>query len=126
MKINMPMDKEVDNHNLKVENVTFRDLGLIDYQEAWSLQENLFNEVVNRKLSNRQLPLTDQEPQQHFLLFCEHPHVYTLGRSGDEKNLIASENVVSKDVLEALGHVWRCFGWSPGSEHQSTKRPLLS
>ena len=96
MKINMPMDKEVDNHNMKVENETFRDLGLIDYQEAWSLQENLFNEVVNRKLSNRQLPLTDQEPQQHFLLFCEHPHVYTLGRSGDEKNLIASENELQK------------------------------
>jgi lipoyl(octanoyl) transferase len=75
----------------KTTNVIFRDLGLIDYAEAWDLQEKLFNEVVERKIANRTLPEQEQLPQQHFLLFCEHPHVYTLGRSGDEKHLIATE-----------------------------------
>jgi lipoyl(octanoyl) transferase len=76
--------------------VFFRDLGLIDYQEAWNVQEKLFNEVVDRKLANRLLASDKQIAQEHFLLFCEHPHVYTLGRSGDEKNLIVSEADLSK------------------------------
>ncbi len=79
-----------------LETVYFHDFGTIDYQEAWTLQEKLFNEVVGRKLSNRLLKKENQEPQQHFLLFCEHPHVYTLGRSGDENNLIVSENELLK------------------------------
>ena len=79
-----------------LENVFFRDLGLIDYREAWTLQEKLFNEVVDRKLSNRLLEKDKQQQQQHFLLFCEHPHVFTLGRSGDEGNLIVSENELLK------------------------------
>ena len=79
-----------------LENVFFCDLGLIDYREAWTLQEKLFNEVVDRKLSNRLLEKDKQQQQQHFLLFCEHPHVFTLGRSGDEGNLIVSENELLK------------------------------
>ena len=76
--------------------VFFRDLGLIDYQDAWDIQEKLFTEVVDRKLSNRFLEKNKQQEQEHFLLFCEHPHVYTLGRSGDEENLIVSENELQK------------------------------
>ena len=79
-----------------LEPVSFRDLGLIDYREAWTLQENLFKEVVDRKLSNRLLEKDKQKQQEHFLLFCEHPHVYTLGRSGDEDNLIVSEKELLK------------------------------
>ncbi len=79
-----------------LETVSFLDLGLIDYREAWTLQEKLFNEVVERKLSNRLLEKDKQKQQEHFLLFCEHPHVYTLGRSGDEGNLIVSENDLLK------------------------------
>lgn len=79
-----------------LESVLFRDLGLIDYREAWTLQEKLFNEVVERKLSNRLLEKDKQKQQEHFLLFCEHPHVFTLGRSGDEDNLIVSENELLK------------------------------
>lgn len=71
--------------------VLFRNLGLIDYKEAWELQEKLFNEVIDRKLINRNAAEEDKLPQQHFLLFCEHPHVFTLGRSGDEANLIVRE-----------------------------------
>ena len=79
-----------------LEPVSFRDLGLIDYREAWTLQEKIFNEVVERKLSNRLLEKDKQKRQEHFLLFCEHPHVYTLGRSGNEDNLIVSENELLK------------------------------
>ncbi len=81
---------------ITTEKVFFRDLGLIDYREAWEAQENLFNEVVERKLANRALPVDKQQEQKHYLLFCEHPHVYTLGRSGDEKNLIVPEADLSK------------------------------
>lgn len=73
-----------------MQNVSFLDLGLIDYKEAWDLQELLFQELVDRKLRNRVLPAAEQEVQNHYLIFCEHPHVFTLGRSGEEKNLLVS------------------------------------
>ena len=73
-----------------MQHVIFQDLGLIDYKEAWDYQEKLFNEVVERKLENRNLSADSQTPGKHYLLFCEHPHVYTLGRSGNEQNLLAS------------------------------------
>ena len=79
-----------------LENVNFRDLGLIDYVEAWNLQEKLFNEVVARKLANRSIEKKYQQTQEHFLLFCEHPHVYTLGRTGNEENLIVTESELEK------------------------------
>lgn len=57
------------------------DLGLKDYKEAWDYQEKLFEEVVEKKQDkNGEIP--------GFLLLCEHPHVYTLGKSGDENNLL--------------------------------------
>jgi lipoyl(octanoyl) transferase len=71
--------------------VTFRDLGLIDYKAAWDYQEKLFNEVVDRKLKNRDGSAADHVDQQHYLLFCEHPHVYTLGRSGKEEHLLVND-----------------------------------
>lgn len=80
----------------KLKNVVFHDLGIIEYAAAWELQERLFSEVVNRKIRNRTLPQEEQEPAQHFLLFCQHPHVYTLGRSGNEKNLIVPEENLNK------------------------------
>ncbi len=92
-----------DKVQLDFQNVIFRDLGLIDYKDAWDMQEKLFNEVVDRKLRNRTLAEEYREPQQHFLLFCEHPHVYTLGRSGDEENLIVSE----KDLLKLQATFYR-------------------
>ncbi len=73
-----------------MQNVIFEDLGLIDYKEAWDYQEKLFNEVVERKLANRALSADSQIPAKHYLLFCEHLHVYTLGRSGNEENLLAT------------------------------------
>lgn len=71
--------------------VIFRDLGLIDYKDAWDIQETLFQEVIDRKVANRKLSNEEQESPKHYLLFCEHPHVFTLGRSGDEANLVIKE-----------------------------------
>ena len=83
-----------DHTIAKTNDVIFRDLGLIDYQEAWDYQEKLFDELVATKLFNR--TAANLREQNHYLLFCEHLHVYTLGRSGDEKNLIATEEELRK------------------------------
>lgn len=71
--------------------IIFRDIGLTDYQKAWDYQEELFNSIVAIKIANRDLPADLQKETPNFLLFCEHPHVYTLGKSGDEKNLLLEE-----------------------------------
>ncbi len=68
--------------------VLFQDLGLIDYKEAWDYQERLFKATIDRKIANRKSETTAPIPTESYLLFCEHPHVYTLGKSGDEKNLL--------------------------------------
>ncbi|ADQ78323.1 lipoate-protein ligase B [Paludibacter propionicigenes WB4] len=60
--------------------IQFVDWGLIEYNEAWSKQEALFSATIERKVGGIE---TD-----NFLVFCEHPHVYTLGKSGDEQNLL--------------------------------------
>ncbi len=78
-------------------NVIFKDLGLIDYKEAWDYQTNYFDNTVNLKIKNRKQ--TDQsklETTQNYLFFCEHPHVYTLGKSGSEDNLLIGEAVLKQ------------------------------
>ena len=72
-----------------MQQVVFQDLGLIDYREAWDYQEKLFQEIIDVKSRNRKEG-TGVATQSH-LLFCEHPHVYTLGKSGNEKNLLVNE-----------------------------------
>jgi lipoyl(octanoyl) transferase len=74
-----------------MQNVIFKDLGLIDYKESWDYQEKLFNDIIQKKMLNRDLPPENQFPPLHYLLFCEHPHVYTLGKSGSEDNLLIDE-----------------------------------
>ena len=69
--------------------VDFQDLGLIDYKKCWDYQEELFSEILAIKSSNRKEEKTNKT--NNYLLFCEHPHVYTLGKSGDEKNLLVNE-----------------------------------
>jgi lipoyl(octanoyl) transferase len=69
--------------------VVFQDLGHIDYKQAWDYQEKLFDQIIAIKRQNRREE-TSLETQS-YLLFCEHPHVYTLGKSGDEKNLLVNE-----------------------------------
>ncbi len=69
--------------------VIIKNLGLIDYKEAWDYQEELFKQTVDQKILNRK-ELSDT-PTINYLLFCEHPHVYTLGKSGDAENLLLNE-----------------------------------
>lgn len=61
------------------------------YSEAWRLQESVVQELIERKVRNRHLPDAQKEPVHHYFIFCEHPHVYTLGRNGDESNLLLDE-----------------------------------
>ena len=70
--------------------VIFKDLGLIDYKEAWDYQESLFKSTVDDKIKIRNGEL-DLETK-NYLLFCEHPHVYTLGKSGDESHLLLNQD----------------------------------
>ena len=77
--------------------VKFIELGLKDYQEAWDYQVSLFDKTLAVKSENRNLPAEQQKATDNYRLFCEHPHVFTLGKSGDEKNLI-----ISKEELNAV------------------------
>ena len=71
--------------------VNFRDLGLIDYQQAWDYQEQLFADTIQVKIENRKRPEEEQESTPNYLLICQHPHVYTLGKSGMPENLLLNE-----------------------------------
>jgi lipoyl(octanoyl) transferase len=64
----------------------FVDLGLIDYKQAWDYQTNLFQSILDIKSANR--ANETNLPTNNYLLFCEHPHVFTLGKSGDKQNLL--------------------------------------
>ena len=68
--------------------VEVKSLGLVDYQEAWDYQERLFNDILALKTQNRALPPEAQLPTPNYLLYCEHPHVFTLGKSGKENHLL--------------------------------------
>lgn len=82
---------------MSLKKVRFTDLGLIDYRECWDYQEKLFEETVNIKMSNRKLPEGENRvPTQNHLLFCEHPHVYTLGKSGSTDHLLLDEAGLQK------------------------------
>jgi len=69
--------------------VTFQDWGRVEYQDAWDRQETLFAEVIAQKSANRVNGTTT--PTANYLVFTEHPHVYTLGKSGKPENLLLDE-----------------------------------
>jgi len=87
---------------MKNKQVIFRDWGLTDYKQAWERQEELFNDTVQKKIAirNRQTVAagTDElhdeaeDMTPNYLIFCEHPHVYTLGKSGKPEHLLLDEN----------------------------------
>ena len=70
--------------------IKFIDLGTMDYKEAWDFQQNLFDEIVEIKKKNRKNNTNLKTP--NYFLFVEHPHVYTLGKSGNHSNLLIDEN----------------------------------
>ena len=65
------------------------DLGLKDYKETWDYQEEIFKGIIDLKIKNRREETNIQTP--NYFLLVEHPHVYTLGKSGDLSNLLISE-----------------------------------
>ncbi|MEC8968616.1 MAG: lipoyl(octanoyl) transferase LipB [Bacteroidota bacterium] len=75
--------------------VAFEDLELIDYKKAWDYQTSLFKPIIDQKIYNRKNPDSTTKTKNH-LLFCEHPHVYTLGTSGSKENLLVSEAILKK------------------------------
>lgn len=70
------------------------ELGLKDYKETWDYQEELFQEILLIKSENRKLNQARETP--NYLLFVEHPHVYTLGKSGDMSHLLLSEEQLAE------------------------------
>ncbi len=79
----------VDNSEQMNQTVSFQDLGVIVYKEAWDYQEKLFKGIVDQKMHNRANPGLEKQTN-NYLLFCEHPHVYTLGKNGSENNLLVN------------------------------------
>lgn len=73
-----------------MEKVKLIDLGLKDYKDTWDFQEQLFQEIINQKIINRRE--TKSIKTNNYFLFVEHPHVYTLGKSGDLNNLLLTED----------------------------------
>jgi lipoyl(octanoyl) transferase len=76
------------HQNKKVQVV---DLNLVPYQEAWDMQEKLMAEISEIKLANRDRAQSEISITPNYLLFCQHPHVYTLGKSGDASHLLMRE-----------------------------------
>jgi len=74
------------------------DLGLKPYKETWDYQTDLFNATLAIKSGNRDLPEQEQKATPNYLILCEHPHVYTLGKNGKENNLLLDMN-----ALESIG-----------------------
>ena len=74
--------------------VEVRNLGSKDYKETWDYQEQLFKDTLDQKIRNRRQ--NENIATQNYLLFVEHPHVYTLGKSGDHTNLLLSEEQLEK------------------------------
>lgn len=91
---------------MKSKKTIFQHWGLISYQEAWARQEKLFQEVIAKKIKNRNTPENEQVTTENYLIFCEHPHVYTLGKSGDEKNLLLNEEELKEREI-AYFHINR-------------------
>ena len=79
-------------------NVEFLDWGTLSYKEAWDEQQSLHSNNVKIKSSNNKVDVAHQVPTKHYLIFCEHNPVYTLGKSGSINHLL-----LKKDELERAG-----------------------
>ena len=78
--------------------VRFEDLGLINYKQCWDYQEQLFSKILATKSKNKKNG--NKNATDNHLIFCEHPHVYTLGKSGDKKNLLVTEKYLTSRGAE--------------------------
>ncbi|MCL2414791.1 MAG: lipoyl(octanoyl) transferase LipB [Bacteroidales bacterium] len=75
---------------MTAENLQYIDWGLIDYKDAWDKQKVFFDELIEEKISKKNVPTS-----QRFIV-CEHPHVYTLGKSGQANNLLINDDFLEK------------------------------
>lgn len=86
----------------EIQSVVFEDWGLIDYQKAWDRQESMLSKNVSIKSEARTNGLDTNPlnlPTEHYLIFCEHPPVYTLGKSGKKENvLLSNEELEEKEI----------------------------
>ena len=80
--------------------VHFKDLGVKNYKETWDYQNELFQKIIAIKVDNREKGTNN--PTSNYLLFTEHPHVYTLGKSGDFNNLLLNE----KQLIEKGAEIY--------------------
>lgn len=71
-------------------------LGEEDYQKVWDYQETIFKETVDRKIANRKADSSAVIQTENYLIFCEHPHVYTLGKSGSLDNLLLNKEELNR------------------------------
>ena len=88
----------INQNDLKNKNIQFKDLGLIDYKQAWDHQADLLEGIVQTKRDNRERE--EQMQTENFLLFCEHPPVYTLGKSGSTDNILLSEEEMQERGIQ--------------------------
>lgn len=80
----------------KTRSIQFRDLGLIDYKKAWDLQEDSLALVIKEKLDAGKTGGNGISSGDQVVYFCEHPHVYTLGKSGQNQNLLIPDAFLEK------------------------------
>ena len=79
--------------------VIFKNLGIIKFEDAWRVQEDLLKSIIDLKRLKRNDPKIEKKTKS-YLLFCEHPDVYTLGKSGDKNNLLLNEEVLKKEGID--------------------------
>ncbi|MEZ4804995.1 MAG: lipoyl(octanoyl) transferase LipB [Bacteroidia bacterium] len=75
-----------------MQEVLIHDIGLQDYKKVWQNQKEIFNQSIQEKIEGR--------TPQHHLIVCEHPHVYTLGKSANQENLLMSSQDLQKQSIE--------------------------
>ncbi len=80
-------------------NLIIEDLGVIDYRSAWDYQEKIFAALVDNKIQNRTKTHEEQIYPNHYFLLCEHPQVFTLGKSGSIKNLLVNQDVLNEKKI---------------------------
>jgi lipoyl(octanoyl) transferase len=80
--------------------IQIQNLGLLSYKDAWETQDKIFQGIVNQKIANRNLGMEAQQLTENYLLFCEHPHVYTLGKSGLATHLLLNETQLSDEKID--------------------------
>ena len=81
-------------------NIDYKDLGVKDYKQTWDYQTEIFEKLVSFKKSFNEMELKHDQRPEGTLIFVEHPHVYTLGKSGHMENVLLSEEVMEEKEIE--------------------------